>query len=1018
MPDLDRRGFLKLVGLGAGAAAGCSDPVEKLIPYVVQPEEITPGIAVYYASTCRECPAACGLHVRTREGRPVKLEGNPQHPINRGTLCARGQAAIGRTYHPDRHQTAMARAADGGLEEISWEVATGRLAAQLRTSAGKTWVLGRDGGPTVNDIIDRFVGGIGAAGRVIYEPFALGALRAATEVVFGVGVTPVFDLSGVDFILDFGSDFLDGGASPVELARQWADARGLGRPEGGGALQVSIGPRLSATASSADQWIPAAAGSEGIVALALAGAVYQQRKKTGKPIPGAARRLLERADLGDAAVRAGVDRGILAQLAEQLTRSRSAVALPPGVALTSQRAVSTASAVMLLNALLGAVGRAVSLPARETARTPASGKELGRLVEAMRAGQVDVLLVMDGNPVYSLPPDLGFQQALARVGTLVSFAPLADETSSRADLVLPDHTPLESWGDAEPRAGVRSLQQPSVRPLCDTRAAGDTLLELGRALGVEDLPTGSVRDILEANWSELDLRQALSRGGVFGETPTQSAEIAASVAGLDVRAPELEGDGDYVLLAHPHPLLGDGRGAALPWLQEIPDPVTKATWQSWAEVSPETARRLGVGFGDVIAIETGFGPGRVEVPVYPRGGVRDDVVALAIGQGHSVGYFASLAGDHRPDPVRGANVISVLPARTDEAGGRVWLGTRASLTPTGGFRRIPITQWTDNQRGRELAPLVELSALAAAASERAGAPVGDHAASHAAGDPGEPAEKSHHQGPPFEYDPANDGAPGQPYRWGMVVDNDRCTGCSACVAACYIENNVPVVGESGMIRHREMSWIRIERYVGDGDRRGGEQRRPHPDREQLGQADIRNVPMLCQHCGAAPCEAVCPVIATYHTTEGINGMVYNRCVGTRYCGNNCVYKVRRFNYFDYGRDNFPGLLRLMLNPDVTVRNKGVMEKCSFCIQRIDAARQKAKDENREIRDGEVVTACQQSCPTQAIRFGNTRDPNSAVVAKADRPARAFASLQDLNTRPGITYLAQVDRLADDERSPG
>ena len=1015
MPELGRRDFLKLAGAGAGAVAtvACSDPVEKLIPYVEQPEEITPGIAVYYASTCRECPAACGLHVKTREGRPIKLEGNPQHPINQGALCARGQAAIGRTYHPDRHPTSMGRNPGGELEEIPWEEAMARLVGRLRTSAARTWVLGRDAGPTVNGIIDSFVAGIGAAGRLVYEPFGFEALRAATEAVFGVATLPLFDVSGADLILDFGSDFLDSGLSPVESSRQWAQARDLGARDGGGALHVSIGPRLSFSASSADRWIPAAAGSEGFVALALAAAIYERLKQSGRAISGdaeAVARALDRVTPGDAAARAGIDPEVLGELVERLVQSKTAVALPPGVAATSRSAVGTASAVMLLNALVGAMGRAVHLPARETTPAPASMEQLEQLVDAMRAGRVDVLLVLDGDPVYSLPPDLGFQQALEKVGTLVSLSPLADETSSRADLVMPDHTPLESWGDAEPRVGVRSLQQPSVRPLYDTRAAPETLLEVGRALGIPSLPEGGVYDILKSNWSGTDFRQALSQGGVFGETPTRGADIASSVGGLEVKAPQLGGDGDHVLLAYPHPLLGDGSGAALPWLQEIPDPVMKATWQSWAEISDNTARQLGVDFGDVIAVETGFGDGKIELPVYPRGGLRDDVVAVAIGQGHHVGHFASLSGDGQPGRARGANVISVLPALVDEAGGRVWLATRASLTRTGGFRRIPITQWTDNQRGRNLAQRVALAALDAGAA-------GEQGSSNTGGGHGE-SVGSHRKGPPFEYDPANDGDPAQPYRWAMVIDNDRCTGCSACVAACYIENNVPVVGEEGVNRHREMSWIRIERYIGDGDREGGELRRPHPDREELGEADVRNVPMLCQHCGAAPCEVVCPAIATYHTAEGLNAMVYNRCVGTRYCGNNCVYKARRFNYFDYGRNNFPGLLGLMLNPDVTVRNKGVMEKCSFCVQRIAAARQRAKDEGREIGDGEVVTACQQSCPTQAISFGNARDPNSAVVKRAGEPVRAYASLQDLNTRPAITYLARVKRLVDDGRSSG
>ena len=429
-------------------------------------------------------------------------------------------------------------------------------------------------------------------------------------------------------------------------------------------------------------------------------------------------------------------------------------------------------------------------------------------------------------------------------------------------------------------------------------------------------------------------------------------------------------------------------------MQEIPDPVTKASWVSWAEISKATAEHLGVGFGDVVKVETSIGS--VELPAYPRGGVRDDGVAVAIGQGHTEGHYASMTNDGAPGVARGVNILSVLPATPDASGARTFTGTPAKLSKTGAFSRSPLSQWTDNQRGRGLVPEVSLASLAH----------GDAAAGGGA----------HHEGPPFEYDMQNDAAPDSDYRWAMTIDNDRCTGCSACVAACYVENNIPVVGQDGATRHREMSWIRIERYIGEGDRSGGQERRPHPDREEYGEVDLRQPPMLCQQCGAAPCESVCPVIASYHTPDGLNGMVYNRCVGTRYCANNCTYKVRRFNYFDYSRENWPGLLGLMLNPDVTVRGQGVMEKCSFCVQRIEEARQTSQDEKRPIADGEVQTACQQACPSSAITFGNSRDPNSQMIVKSKDTGRDYHSLQVLNTRPAITYLAQVKR--DEERNHG
>ena len=990
MPELHRRDFLRLVGLGAGAAAtaACSDPIETLVPYVIQPEEITPGIAVEYSSTCRECSVGCGLRVRTREARPIKLEGNPEHPVNRGALCARGQAGIGRTYHPDRYAGPMLRGSDGKLAPTTWDEAIQLLGSKLQAARGKTRVVGADRGPTVNGMLDAATSGVGGQ-RLIYEPFAQTALRAATREVFGRGVLPIFEISGADLVLDFGSDFLDGAPFSMEMQRQLTEARDLKKHPEGGARIVSFGPRMSATVSNADQWVASRAGAEGEIALALAARVAQ---KNPSAVPAEARSALAGVST-NVADQVGVEAEAFDTMVDLVMNAKHAVALPPSVAATGPQATATASAVLLLNVVLGAVGSALTLPEEETARTPADLDSLRQLVQQMNGGQVDVLLVHDSNPLYSLPGGLGFGDALKKVGFVVSFAALTDETSQAADLILPDLTPLESWGDAEPRKGVRSLQQPTIKPLMDGRAIGEVLLAAARAAGATALPTGTTLDLLKAKWSDTDFRKALDVGGVFSETPKSGAAVRAGLTTPAVQT-RLAGSGDYDLIAFEHPFLGDGSGAALPWLQETPDPVTKASWVSWAEVHPDTAEKLGVGFGDVIRIDTGAGAGSIAVPVYPRGGVRQDVVAVATGQGHTEGLYASHANDGAPGQARGANVLSVLPGTSDAAGATAFLSTKASLSKTGAFSRIPLQQWTDNQRGRGLAPDVTPAELAAEKGSHMEAGGGHH-----------------FEGPPFEYQMSNDANPDQPYRWGMTIDNDKCTGCGACVVACAIENNVPVVGQSEIDRRRDMSWIRIERYVGEGTRSGGYARRPYPDSEELGKVDVRNVTMMCQHCGAAPCEAVCPVIATYHTDEGINGMVYNRCVGTRYCANNCTYKVRRFNYFDYSREKWPGMLGLMLNPEVTVRGQGVMEKCSFCVQRIHGARQGAKDEGRDIRDGEVQTACQQSCASQAIVFGNSKDPNAKVMKRvSDNEKRSYHSLQILNTRPAITYLKQVRRL--------
>lgn len=987
MTDLDRRDFLKLVGVGAGAAAttACSDPVESLVPYVVQPESVTPGVAVEYASTCTECPVACGLHVKTREGRPIKLEGNPDHPINKGRLCSRGQASLGRAYHPDRYPGPLKRGAGGALAPTDRDSAQAAIVAKLKASGGKTVILGGPVGPTLGSVIDDFAAAAGAQ-RIVYEPFAHDALRAGTRAALGVASLPIVDVGRADLIVDLGSDFLDTGLSPTENARQFADARDVNEHSGGGTRLVSVVPRLDLTTTNGDKWIPARAGSQGDVALALARAVIDRRGLPDGVDAAAVNAFLGSVTTATAAAAADVPKADLDALAEQLLHAKSPLVLPPGAAYAASNATATATAVMLLNAVLGAVGTSIVVPPETQGTAPASMSELQDLLAAMQGGRVAVLLVHDANPVYSLP---GFAEAMANVDTVVSFASLADETAEAADYVLPDHSAMETWGDAAPRPGVRSLVQPTLRPLLDTQAVGDTLLALGRGVG-GDLPQGSFRQVLEAAWSDTNWRDALGRGGVFSAGTAAPVSIGAGLAEVRFSPARLEGSGAHTLIAFPHSFLGDGRGAALPWLQEIPHPVTKLSWNSWVEMSFATAESLGVGFGDVVSVTTAAGT--IDASVFPRGGIREDAIAIPIGQGHSVGQYASMANDGAPGEARGVNVIGVLPASPDANGSRVWLGTNASLASAGKFRRLALSQWTDNQRGRGLAQKVTLAELAGHGD--------DHGDGHGGG---------HHDGPPHTFDPAYDADPDQPYRWGMAVDSDRCNGCSACVAACYMENNVAVVGETQAIQHRETSWLRIERYIGDGDQTGGRERRPIPDREKLGELDVRHVALPCQHCGAAPCEGVCPTLATYHNVEGMNAMVYNRCAGTRYCANNCSYKVRRFNYWDYGNRNFPGLLGLMLNPDVTVRQQGVMEKCSFCVQRIETARQTAKNEDRDIRDGEVVTACQQSCPTNAITFGNWRDDGSALAKAADEPNRAFHLLQYLNTRPAITYLAQVER---------
>lgn len=1031
MAELDRRDFLKLTGAGAGTAlaAGCSDHVEQLIPYVVQPEEITPGNPVYYASTCTECSVGCGIHVKTREGRPIKIEGNPDHPVNRGRLCARGQAAAERSYSPDRIRGPMLKNSAGGFDPVTWEQALQRVAEALRGAPEKAHLLGGRVGPTADRVIDRFVAAAALGGRTFYEPFAAKALREAAMQVHGIDGMPQFDLEGADLVVDFGSELLDTGHSPVEHARQWADARDIERRPSFVSRLVYIGARLSLTASASDEWLSARPGSEAALALALA----KTAAAAGAPGAAALRGQLAGVDVQAASEASDIPVADIERLGRALARSAKAVALPPGSAASSRRAVSAAAAVLVLNQVLG--GRGVQLVPEADAES--SYQDVLALVQAMKDGNVKVLLVHDANPLYSLPQSSGFDEALKAVELLVSFSSSMDETAERADVILPAHAPLESWGDRAPRPGVRALVQPTLRPLYDTRQVPDALLALGRALSpaaASRLPAEDFRAILRQAWNDTDWHAALRAGGVYDGAAAKPAQLATDVSKVEVKSPELTGEGDLMLLAFPHGLLGDGSGAALSLLQEIPDPVTSVSWDSWAEISKTTAARLGVEMGDVLHVKTSAG--EAFVAAYVRGGIRDDVIAIPTGQGHRQGHFASKAGQGLAGTPRGVNVFDLLPGDgVDESGGRAFLTERAQVDATGRHRRLPMSQFNDNKRGRqlgeqltlqELAALPEGAAHGAAAAAAHGGHGGDHGADavHGAGAAhGGHGSGSHEIREPF--DPADDATdaqyaatfnePGEavafdsPYRWGMSVDIDKCNGCSACIAACYVENNIPRVGEDETRLVRQMAWLRIDRWVGAGEAEPGLGRSFYlENREQPGVTDIRNSPMFCQHCGAAPCEPVCPVIATYHNEEGLNAMIYNRCIGTRYCANNCPYKVRRFNYFDHQLTKWPEPMELGLNPDVTVRGQGVMEKCTMCVQRIQHARQQAAARGEEIADGAVQTACQQTCPTDAIHFGNLRDKNSQLRARTDSK-RGYHALHVLNTRPAVTYLAKVER---------
>ena len=984
---LDRRRFLSVLGVSAGCGAlalsGCStDRVQKLVPYLVQSEDQVPGLATWYASTCTECSSGCGLHVRTREGRAVKLEGNPEHPINRGKLCSRGQASLQGLYNPGRIRAPMARAADGTFAEITWDDAIGRLAAKLNEAVGRVAVISGASRGTFSDLLAEWTAALG--GRLVrHESFDHEPLRAANRQVFGLDQVPAHDFGRAKYIVSFGADFLDSWGSMVE--NQLGFARSHGFTEGDVAKLVYAAPRRDLTGLNADEWLPIKPGSEAALALAMAHVLVAEQGD-GHGLGSA----LSAYSPAMAAQETGIPAERIERLAHEFAAARPSLAVAGGVGAQHAAAAEVCAAVNVLNFVAGNIGETV----RFGAELPAADghAELARLAQAMDGGQIGVVLVHDANPAYTLPKASGFAARFAKVGFKVSTSMYLDETAALCDLLLPQHHALERWDDARPRAGVYGLMQPVMEPVFNTLPAGEVLLRVSRkaAGGLARFTAPSWDEHLKTRWQALaaELGEAdaaafwhgaVQRGGVYRDPPAPpQVALGPEAAKLTYTRPTFEGEGGFTFLTYPHPMLHDGRGANKPWLLENADPVTKITWHSWVEVSPAAARTLDVRDGEILELTSPYGS--VEAPVYVYPGIRDDAVAIPLGLGHTA-YGAIAQG-------RGVNALDLLGAPRGEF--VPYLSTRVSVRKTGNHRKLASVAGVPRQLGRGIGESVSLAAARKGLTvEQAYAEAG-----HGKHEINTERELAAIHGWSEEQKRATEH--GDYTRelplWGMSIDLAKCTGCSACVTACYAENNIPTVGESEILRGREMTWMRIERYWDDAE--GHEASSP------------RFVPMLCQHCANAPCEPVCPVYAAYHTADGLNGQVYNRCVGTRYCANNCPYKVRYFNWYKYNEQAWPAPLHLQLNPDVTVRARGVMEKCTFCIQRIRGAQNQARLEDRPLRDGEFTTACAQACPSDAIVFGNVRDPNSRV-ARIKQDPRGYRILEDLNVRPAITYLAKV-----------
>jgi molybdopterin-containing oxidoreductase family iron-sulfur binding subunit len=1049
---LERREFLKVLGVtGAGSSilAGCRpNGADKLIPYVVPHEDIVPGVATWYHTTCRECPAGCGMSIRTREGRAVKAEGNPLSPISHGHLCARGQASLHGLYDPDRIPQPLARA-DGDWDRISWDDAEQRVYNALAAHRGRSVMLTHTFTGTLDQLIDDWCAALGVQ-RVRYDTFALEPLRAGYAAVFGGDAVPVHDFGNAEVVVTFGADFLETWVSPIDYANGWIRSHSYAQGRRG--KLISVTPHQSLTDMNADEWLNIRPGTEHIAALAIARAMVD-----GGAAAGAAASVLgaPETQVEQAAQTCGVSADRLRGIARDFARNGRSLAVGPGVSSSHRAATAVAAAVAILNQIAGNIGNTVRLERREEHTRTGSYRDVQDVIARMRSGQVTALLIYGPNPVYSLPEQAAVKDALEKAAFVASFNSYLDETSALAHVLLPDHHFLESWGDYAPRTGVTSVIQPVMTPVFNTKQTGDVLLSIAQRARLS-LPNAAPTfyDYLRARWTREILTGAAAPASAtdngLGDDPWREALKAGVVVGTSAAAqsaqspsppvpqsqmnwavPTFTGDGAYHLVVYPSYRLWDGRLANRPWLQELPDPVSKFTWASWVEISPATAKRLGLDNGHTAVVRTDAGKTE-PLPVFIHPGTRDDVIALQLGQGHTaLGRYAQN---------RGANPIQLLQAEPEAAsGGLVWFQAKAHLEPTGKWERPTQHGIHDDQANREIAQAVTLSSARDADIKRgfvvaaAGTPAAAHttteaphatqpAEAHAEQAGGGHGEEAHPldarveqlQGAggmtPEELDASPRGYPqtGMFYgeyteaapRWGMAIDLEKCIGCSACVTACYAENNIGIVGPQQVAMGRILHWIRIERYFEHEG--GGDYRLQGGNGTEL--KGTRFVPMLCQHCGNAPCEPVCPVYAAYHTPDGLNAQVYNRCVGTRYCANNCPYKVRVFNWYSW---EWPEPLNWQLNPDVTVREKGVMEKCTFCVQRIRDAQNHARIEDRAVVDGEITPACAQTCPGDAIVFGNVRDPNSRV-SKVAASGRGYRVFEELNVQSAITYLKRVE----------
>ncbi len=961
-----RRDFLKALGFGLGAVslAACeSTPVHKSIPYLIKPEEITPGIPNYYASSYN----GQSVLVKTREGRPILIEANPGSiGLNQGTDAAT-QASVLDLYDMSKLKGPKLKGKDASWQDVDQQVTA---ALKSASASGKQIriVAASVNSPSTLALMEQFRAKYPTAQLVQTDAVSYAGIIKANEASFGKAVVPQYRFDRADVIVSVGADFLATWLSGEEHTQQYAsqrDYKSLNNKKMSRHIQFESG--LSMTGSNADVRVAVKPSEEGAVLIALYNAI------AGASLSGAQ----------------GLEGNQKAQTAIQLVARELQNARGRSLVVSGSNDVAVQTIVNAINSQLGSYGATIDLD-NVSAQYKGNDSDFAAFLQQAASGNVGVAFFLNVNPAYDYFDHEAVKNAIGKIAMKVSFSDREDETAEWADVLAPNHNYLESWGDSSVKAGYYTIVQPTINPVFNTRQAEQSLLVWSES---ED----SYYDFVKNNWEQNILagtakswESVLQNGFEYkGEQPAQAYSFGGDLNGAAQQvlsnSQKLAGS-DIQLQLYQSVSLRDGRQANNAYLQELPDPVSKVTWDNYVAIAPKFADSLGLGEHSVVKVsaENGYS---IELPVLLQPGQAQGTISIAVGYGRTKAGKA------------GSNVGKNAYPFVQRINGTLQFASAVKLEKVSGSYELAQTQTHHTIEGRDV--IRETSFASYLEDPTHGS--GNHGAKH----------KTYDLWNKYE-------SPG--HKWVMAIDLNACTGCGSCVVACNVENNIPVVGRDEVRRRREMHWLRIDRYYSfnhDGEQVTEEKEINKLSKEDADLDDVSVVfqPMLCQHCDHAPCETVCPVLATVHSSEGLNHMAYNRCFGTRYCANNCPYKVRRFNWFNYWNDSrFDNYLnneftQLVLNPDVTSRSRGVMEKCSMCIQRIQAGKLKAKMEKRPLRDGDVTTACAAACSANAIIFGDINDPESEV-AKALRNERVYYVLEEINVQPNIGYMTKVRNTMD------